>query len=329
MQKPQKQQTQQKQNPLSWFKSYLTCHLRDGLSSLGELWRQPFSSFMILMVIAISLALPLSFLVLLNNLTQFTDNLKGQTQITLFLKMGSSVETAEKLKQQLSNKHEHEISKINLVSPEAALHELMDTLNIQDAIQALPSNPLPWVLILTLSPSLQGNLEKTKQVELLLGELQALPEVEKATLDLLWLKRLSAAIQLAEHFVTAIALLLSLAIVLVIGNTLRLFIENRREDIEVAKLIGATDAFVRRPFLYLGIWYGVIGALLAAVLVGILMYWLGSVAQQLFDFYQGRLVLQGLDLSTAFSLLALGVLLGFGAAWLSVSRHLRSLIPRY
>lgn len=317
----------QHQKPLNWLSSYLTCHIRDAFSSLGELYRQPFSSLMILLVIGISLALPLSFLVLLNNVTQFTDNLSGQAQITLFLKMGSSKDTAEKLKQQLSGKNE--ISTINLVSPETALAELMKTLNIQDAIQILPSNPLPWVLVLGLSPNFQGasSVDNTKQVEALLAELQAKPEVEKASLDLLWLKRLGAAIHLAQQFVIALSFLLSLVIVLVIGNTLRLYIENRREEIEIAKLIGATDAFVRRPFLYLGIWYGVLGALIAASIVAFLMFWLARAGKPLFVFYNTQMTWQNLDMSAAGLLLILGILLGFGAAWLSVFRHLNSLRP--
>lgn len=339
--------------PFNWFARYLMGHLRDALSSFGELCRKPFSSLMILLVIGISLALPLSFLVLLKNLTQFTDNFKGQSQITLFLKMGSATsmsatssmaatssidstiatdsmaamgsiaamrETAEKLKKALSKNPS--IEKINIISPETALPELLNTLNIQDAVQALPNNPLPWVLVLTLAPSFHEGIDNTKKAEQLLEELQRLPEVEKADLDLQWLKRLAAATHLAEHFVTAISLLLSLAILLVIGNTLGLYIENRREDIEIAKLIGATDGFVRRPFLYMGIWYGTLGAVLAISLVVAIMIWLQKAAEPLLASYQSHFVLQGLDPSTSFSLLLLGVLLGFGAAWLSVSRHL-------
>ncbi len=305
----------------------MASHLRDGLSSLGEFYRQPISSLMILMVIGIALALPLSFLVLIKNLSQFTDNLHGQTQITLFLKMGATEITAKNIMQKLSSRPE--ISKINIVSPETALTDLTKTLNIQDAVQALPSNPLPWALILTLSPSLQETSQKTQQVEQLLAELQAFPEVEKAELDLLWLKRLAAAIHFAEHFITAVALLLSFTIVLVIGNTLRLTIESRRQDIEIAKLIGATDAFVRRPFLYLGVWYGAIGALLAVGFVMMLMFWLGKAIEPLLAYYNSHLALRGLDILSSLSLLTLGVLLGFGAAWYAVSRHLRSLRPRY
>lgn len=321
--KPQKSM----QKPFNRLNNYFACHLRDALSSLGELWHQPFSSLMILMVIGISLALPLSFLVLIKNLTQVTDNLSGQSQITLFLKADSTEETAKKLQQQLGGINA--ISKIHRVAPDKALTDLITSLNIQDAIQVLPSNPLPWVLILTLSPTTQEGREKTQQIEQLLIELQALPEVEKASLDLQWLKRLSAVVHFAESFVTGIAFLLSLAILLVIGNTISLYIENRRQDIEIVKLIGATDAFVRRPFLYLGIWYGFIGSIFAIGLVMLLIFWLGQAAKPLLLSYQSDLVLKGLDISSAYSLLILGLLLGFGAAWLSVSRHLRSLRPQY
>lgn len=307
---------------MNGFKNFLESQLRDGLSSLGDLYRKPYSSLMILLVIGISLAIPFSFLCIIKNLSQWTDNLNGQTQITLFLKTGASAATAEQLKQGLSGRAE--ISKINLVSPETALASLTSDLNIQDALDALPNNPLPWVLILQLSPNL-STVQNTKPIEQLLAELQALPEVEKAVLDLLWLKRLASAIHLAEHFITALALLLSLGILLGIGNTLNLYIENRREDIEILKLIGATDGFVRRPFLYLGIWYGVIGAILAGVIVALFMFWLNRAGEPLFQSYQSHFLFKGLDISNMLSLITLGLLLGFAAAWLSVSRHLRSL----
>lgn len=297
---------------------YFQGHLRDCLATMGDLWRAPLSSFMTIAVVGIALTLPVTFLVLLSHGEELVHSLKNQAQITLLLK--SEVSSEQRTVLATTLKSRPDISELQIISPSEALKELDLALNVQDALKTLPDNPLPWSLVLILHPS-------ETPVEMLLQDLQRLPEVEMASLDLQWVKRLAAVMEVAKHLVIGLAALLSVAALLVIGNTLRINIENRRDHIEVAKLLGATDAFVRRPFLYFGMWYGWLGAILAILICLLFVQWLSSVAAHLFALYENPMVLRGLDLQSILWLLMLGTLLGFGGAWFAVSRHLRQLTP--
>jgi cell division transport system permease protein len=159
------------------------------------------------------------------------------------------------------------------------------------------------------------------------GRLQALPETEQAQLDLQWVQRLTALLALAQRGVLLISALLSLAVLLVVGNTIRLEIQGRGEEIVVTKLIGATDGFIRRPFLYSGTWYGIIGAVLAWLLVETGFWLLDTPVRQLADLYQSSFQLQTLPLLLLFTLLASGILLGLLGSWIAVGRHLSAIEP--
>jgi len=299
-------------------------HLRDCVTTLGDLWRSPISSLLTMMVIGLALSLPLIFLVLLNNASQISDNLSGHAQISVFLKTTISEEKRHTLEKQFEENAG--ISKVQAISPTEALMELNAALDIQNASSVLSQNPLPWVLVLTLNPlkhfsqTTSGSLEAEK----LLDEIRALPEVEMASLDLQWLKRFMGALVLVKQLVVGMSVLLALAVLFVIGNTLRLNIENQRENIEVLKLVGATDGFVRRPFLYLGMWTGGFGAFIALLIIVGFIGWVRHAAKEFFALYDSSFQLLGPDTATILTLLGLGVLLGFGGAWLAVSRFLRS-----
>jgi len=146
-------------------------------------------------------------------------------------------------------------------------------------------------------------------------------------LDLIWVKRLFQFMELGQRLVWALAALLGLAVLLIIGNTIRLAIENRRDEIRVVKLVGGTDAFVRRPFLYTGIWFGLGGGIIAWILLNIGLFWLSGPVEQLINLYGSEFSLKGLSFSDSLLLILDGVILGWLGAWLAVARHLSSIEP--
>jgi cell division transport system permease protein len=158
--------------------------------------------------------------------------------------------------------------------------------------------------------------------------LQQLPEVELAQMDLQWVQRLYSLLAVGQRVTLALALLLGLGVLLVTGNTIRLAIENRRDEILVIKLVGGTDAYVRRPFLYTGLWYGLGGSIVAGLLLSLVMLWLDGPVGLLAALYQSRFELHGLGFAGTLMLALAGALLGLAGAWLAVARHLGAIVPR-
>ena len=208
------------------------------------------------------------------------------------------------------------------ISREQALAEFQEHSGLGEALRELPDNPLPGSILVT--PEM---VDKDSLVALL-DELKSLPKVEQAQLDLMWIERLAAILQMGEHFIFALSILLIAALLLVVGNTIRLHIENRRVEIEVIKLAGGTDGYVRRPFLYMGVLYGFAGGLLAWLLLAFGVEWLNASVVQRAQLYGSESSLSGVPIEDGFSLLLGAVLLGYIGAWLAVARHLRELSPR-
>lgn len=296
-------------------------HLRTLVASLGRLYRAPLSSIMTTAVIGIALALPGGLYVLLANLQTVAGGWDIAAKISLFLKLDSSPQSVEALAARL--RHRDDIADVQIISAEEALAEFRESSGFGDAVEALEENPLPPVLVVGPAPSSSG----PDQASLLVAELEQLSEVELAQLDTQWLQRLQAIMDIAWRGVTAIAAILSLAVLLIVGNTIRLDIQNRREEIEVIKLVGATDAFIRRPFLYGGTWYGLVGGLLAWLLIGAAMLLLQGPAEQLALLYQSQHRLIGLGSKGTLLLLCLGAALGLSGSWLAVSQHLHAIEP--
>lgn len=296
-------------------------HLRALVVSLGRLWRSPLPAMMTAAVLGIALALPGGFLLLLDNAARLGGDWDGGTRVSLFLRDDLPASEHTRLAQKL--RADAGVQAVTLITPEAALAEFRELSGFADALELLGGNPLPAVL--EVRPL--GELAPA-QLEPMLQRWRALPEVAQLRLDREWLQRLQAMMQLAERGVWVIAALLGLAVILVIGNTIRLAIENRRDEIVITKLIGATDRFIRRPFLYEGCWYGVIGAVLAVLLIEIGRLLLAGPAAELAGLYGGLFSLQGLGLNGVGLLLASGAGLGWFGSWLAVGRHLSAIEPR-
>ena len=300
---------------------YLLRHAEVLLSSLGRLWRNPVASLMTVAVIGIALALPAGLHLLLENARRLSGGWDGSTQVSLFLRR--EVPEAESARLASTLRERPEIAETTLIPRAEALAEFRTLSGFGGALDALDENPLPDVIVVRPAPGHAA----PKAVEALVAELRVVPGVEHARLDMQWVKRLYALMEIVRRGVEVVALLLGLAVLLVVGNTIRLDIQNRRREIEVAKLIGATDAFIRRPFLYSGAWYGLFGGVAAWLLVSMALWATGGPVQQLALLYQSQFRLIAADAGTVLTLLVGGALLGLLGSWLAVGRHLAAIEP--
>jgi cell division transport system permease protein len=303
-------------------RTWLQLHASVALDSLGRMLRNRLSSIMTAAVIGIALAMPSGLYLLLDNVDRLSGSWDGQASLSIFLKDSVTPAAASRLMKTVRDWPE--IDSVELVTPEQALAEFSQRSGFADALETLERNPLPTVLI--IQPVTEHTRPET--AEALRDRFSKLPETELAQLDLEWVQRLSAMLDIARRGVLVISSLLALAVLLVIGNTIRLEIQNRRDEIVVIKLIGATNGFVRRPFLYSGLWYGTLGAIFAWFLVVAGFLLLSAPVAKLAGLYQSDFSLQTLPLQLLTLLLGAGMLLGLLGSWLAVGRHLSDIQPR-
>jgi len=307
---------------LTSVKTYFMRHAQVFFYSLGLLWRAPFNLFMTATVIGIALALPTGMHILLNNAQQISGGWDGAAKVSLFLKQKISAKQAKSLANQLRKRPE--IAEVEYISKQKGLEEFKKRSGYNAAIKALDENPIPATLVIT--PKLQHN--NAAQVEQLAKQMEAYQQVELVQLDSEWVQRLYAIMDIVRRGVTVLGLMLSIGVLLVVGNTIRLAIQNRRDEIVIVKLIGGTNGFIRRPFLYTGFWYGFIGGLIALILVFLSLLLISGPVENLAGLYQSEFALHKMDFGTIFTILVLSVGLGLGGSWIAVSRHLREIEPR-
>ena len=303
------------------LRSYFGHHLRVSLASLGRLYVQPVATLMTVAVIAIALALPVGLYIALDNVGRLSSGWDGSTQISLFLHSHVKKTDAEQLKKHLV-KHKN-IKKIELIDKEKGLEQFKEISGFGDAIKYLDSNPLPIVLV--VHPRIS-----TDQADIasnLVDELGKNKLVELAQLDVQWVKRLYTFLEIANRSIWVVSAMLAMAVLLIIGNTIRLDIQNRREEIEVSKLIGASDAFIRRPFLYTGFWYGIIGGLLAWIITQVSLLLMEQPIHKLVLLYHSDFQLGGLGFLNTLLLILISCGLGLTGSWIAVSRHLKEIEP--
>lgn len=305
----------------SQWQAYIQHHRLMAVDSLQRLLSSFSSSLMTWLVLAIALSLPMTLYVSLENVKQLSRTWDQSSQMSVYLKTGTKDRFADALVTDL--KSWPQVQAVEYISPDRALNEFKASTGLTDVIEGLDTNPLPGVIsvIPNLGNKDNGGLEALEQ------RLLAQAHVASVQLDLLWVKRLYQFMDLGQRLVWALAALLGLAVLLIIGNTIRLSIESRRDEIRVVKLVGGTDAFVRRPFLYTGIWFGLGGGLIAWILLSAGLYWLSGPVERLISLYGSEFVLKGLGLGDSLLLIFDGVLLGWLGAWLAVSRHLSQIEP--
>jgi cell division transport system permease protein len=302
------------------FNAWVESHRASLVDSLKRLGRQPFGSFFTCLVMAVALSLPMGLSLLLTNVERLGGSWQRAAQISLYMRMDAGSREGEALVEQA--KGLAGVAEAEFISREEGLDAFQQQSGLGEALKELPDNPLPGVVVVT-------PLEVDKPaLEALRTQLAGLPNVEQAQLDLVWVERLAAILKLGDRFVFGLAVLLISALLLVIGNTIRLHIENRRNEIEVIKLVGGTDAYVRRPFLYMGALYGFGAGMLAWAVLAFGLDWLNGAVVNLAGLYGSNFALGGVPSSDGLSLLLGAVLLGYIGAWIAVARHLRELAPR-
>ena len=302
---------------MGWF----TRHAQAFLSTLGRLLRAPLATLLTVAVMGLALSLPLALALLAGNLRHAGEGLGDSLQLSVWLKTGTTEERAGQLAQ--SAQARPGVGRVQLITAKQGLARFREQSGFGEALDALPDNPLPHLIV--VAPA--ADATAPAQLETLRRFLAAWPEVEAVQSDGAWVQRYNALLVLARRLLVAVAALLAAGVVAVVGNTIRLEIDNRRAEIEVTKLVGGTNAFVRRPFLYAGALYGVLAGLLALAAVALALAWLQPAVAELDRSYGSEYRLQGLGLRLAGQVLAGGAGLGWLGAWLAATRQIDRIEP--
>lgn len=301
--------------------AYLLRHVQVLLASLGQLARMPGSTMMSVGVIGITLALPGLLYLLVANAERVSSEWHGGGHVSLFLRGTVDSEQAQTLASDLAKRAD--IKRVRVVSSEQALLEFKELSGFGEALDALPANPLPSLLVVIPEPQ----YEQPEALETMVLELRSLPAVELAQLDTEWVQRFHVILNLIRRALIVLSVLLALAVLLIVSNTIRLAIVNRSEEIEIIQLIGGTDRFIRRPFLYSGVLQGFLGAGVAIVLIALCLHLLRTPIQVLATLYGSSFRVAGLTALESMTVLTIGMGLGWLASRWSVDRHLRRLQP--
>jgi len=303
------------------LRAYARDHVRVLLFSLGKMYRTPLATTFTILMIAVALALPACLYVLLNNLQTVTQEWDDAGQISLFLHTKTSDQDIKELSKQL-NEHS-QVESVNYIPADLALSEFKDRSEFGELLDGLSTNPLPPTLVVTPKESAKQSTELNK----LKKEFQSLAHIEQVQLDMQWLQRLQAITDIIRRAITAIGIMLGLSVLLVVGNSIRLDIENRRSEIEVTKLIGASDRFIRRPFLYGGMWFGLLGGVLALLLVFIVLLVIRQPAQDLVSLYNSDFTLKLPSFIQSIGLISTSIFLGLFGSWLAVGHRIGKIQP--
>ena len=298
-------------------------------ATLGDMRRTPMSSFNTIMVVAIALLLPAYLYIGVKTTDQLASNWEGRPQLTLFLINDISPQEAQLIFQevQLSPSVAH----AEIITPEQGLAEFSllsatsdQLVDFEEQLEFLGENPLPFSIV--LMPKLEYiSTDAIKELKLLLGSIDGIDSIR---LDLEWVERFGAITETIKRFALILSVLLALGLMLIIGHTIKLLIMNRRHEIEVSKLVGGSNRFVRRPFLYYGALFGFFGSIGA-----LLLLWLSSIAiapavTRLVLSYGGNPFLYAFSVQDAFALIGLGIALGWLSARWSVAQHIWRIRPR-
>jgi cell division transport system permease protein len=309
----------QRFRPGALLRAWLNQHLRACLFSIVQILKNPLGSLLTIGVIGVSLSLPAAFYLALGNIAQLTDHWGGGLEINLFLKQEVELDAARELVEKLTATTG--IGAVELIDRETALKEYRENSGFADALAGLEDNPLPHVIL--VMP--EDDLVASDRSQELLATLQGLPEVDSAQFDRQWALRLFSIIDIFRRGVYILATLLAFAVLLIIGNTIRLAIYNRRDEIEINQLFGATDAFIQRPFLYSGLIHGLAGSLMAWLLLGLAALLLENPVVRLSSLYNSDFRLIHLQPMETLLLIIIGSVLGLVGSWVAVKRHIRSI----
>lgn len=309
-------------SPAQKLLMFFNDNVRQAISSLGELTRAPFASLMTIAVLGLSITLPAALYVLVKNLDRVNADWQQASEVSIFLREDVTQQDVQQLIKRL--KTWPEIERLDYIPADKALEEFTQSSGFGDALQYLDKNPLPNVIL--VYPT--SRHAKPASARELLDKLLREREVELGKLDIEWLERLHAIVAIAKELVSLIAVLLFVSVILTVGNTIRLNIYNKRDEILVMKLVGATDGFIQRPFMYTGFWYGLLGGVMAWITVALLLWWMSNSIDNVITLYNQSFQLKGLDFPVLMSMLGISVLLGLLGSHLSVKRYVSQIEPR-
>ena len=301
--------------------SWALRHVSTAVAALGRLTRQPFASLMTILVIAVTLALPSALHLLIKNAQSISASWDSALDFSIYLQADTSINDARRLADLIQQRAD--VEQVTLISSDEALAEFRNQSGFGEALNHLSVNPLPHTLVVR-----PGSANNAVTISLLNEELGNLPEADMVQVDTEWVRRFHAILDILQRSIAIGAALLGAAIIVIIGNTIRLDIQNRHEEIEVTKLIGASHAFVRRPFLYSGLWYGLGGGLLALALVRYGLYAIEAPVTRLAGLYNSPFSILALGLAESLLIICAGVTLGLAGSWVAAARHMRRIEPR-
>lgn len=302
-------------------RAWIRRHSYSFFSSLGVLFKHKTGTIMTVMVLGIAMFLPLGLYITLSNLEGMNLRQDEWSAVTVFFKSGTTQAEVRRVAQELETRLSPEA--IVMISPAEGMADFRDASGFGESLDMLEENPLPWVM--QVSPQRGSTEQVEERVAELTGFLQSFDSIEVTQFDYKWLQRLGRMMELGQATVSVLVLLFGLAVVIVVANTIRLDVASHAEEIEILALVGAGNAFVRQPFLYSGLWYGLMGGLLAVILLGLTVLYLGRPLGLLLETYGSVFSLRGLGGQNTLWVLLSGGFLGWLGAWISVQRYLRRL----
>lgn len=303
------------------FHAYRNLHAQALFSSLGRLVASRFSSAMTIVVLAIAISLASGFYILVANLQQLAGNLEASNQISLFLKDEVSEARANKFAGSI--RQNPDIQEVKLIAKEQALAEFQSYSGFGEAVKALEKNPLP--IVIQVLP--KNSLENEQALEVLLDDFKRSAEVDFAQMDMQWVKRLQSIMEVARRGVILLSLLLGAGVLFITANTIRLELHNRRDEVVIAKLVGATNGFIHRPFLYSGFWIGFFSGVTAWFIVTTIMLILKQPVEKLSRLYDDAFHVLFFGFTETLALLFISSVLGVVGSWIVLHFQLRQLKP--
>ena len=291
------------------------------VGSLGRVAEAPVAFLMTMTVIGIAVALPLCLFVFLQNARQAMAGWNDAFELSVYLSKSATPGRTNEIAAQIRARDD--VASVRVILAPQALAEFRRYSGFGEALDALQENPLPNTLIVTPTPA----ASTATGTAALRTALRAVPDVDQVQLDTQWVQRLIAIVSLLRRVVWLAAGLLGLGVALIVGNTIRLDIQSRRAEIEVMKLVGASDRFARRPFLYAGLWYGSGGGVLALLLVAIAVAWVSGPVSRLAHLYGSGFALTGIGFKPGAVVLLASALLGWIGAWIAATQHIRAINP--
>jgi cell division transport system permease protein len=303
------------------FARWWQLHLHNCIDALREMGAQPIATALTVAVIGIALALPGSLNLVIENGRVLAGGWESVRDFSVYLVPGNDIETAQSIAADL--RASEFVAEVQVISADEGMEEFRESSGLGEVLETLDENPLPHTLVVRPRESAGA-----RSLVALAEAFEQRAEVDMIKIDTQWVERLNAILDFLNRVVAIASVLLIFAVIIIVGNTIRLDIQNRRDEIEVLKLLGASDGFVRRPFLYVGLWYGLIGGLVALLLLTVGGWLLEGPLERLIGLYESQLNLLGLDRATALAMVGGGILAGWGGAWTAVSRHLAAIQPK-